>query len=198
MNEWIVSVSGIRGVVGKCFAPHQIARMATAFGTHLSTQTADLPEVVIARDTRTSGPMTRHAVVAGLLATGCQVIDLGICPTPTLLLASKLRDAMGSIMITASQNPAEWNGLEIAARAGSFLTSDARADILRRYDTEDLSYQSWEQQGSLQEDASAIDTHLNRILASSYINPDVIRQRKLRVVVDAVNVAGSVITPRLL
>ena len=198
MNEWIVSVSGIRGIVGQCFPAHQITRMAGAFGTHLHQKHSAKVRVAIARDTRASGEMTRHAAVAGLLSTGCDVIDLGMCPTPTLLLAARTLNVAGSIMITASHNPAEWNGLEIAAERGTFLNASDREAILGFFDKEAIGYKPWNAQGTLEEWDGAIDQHIKHILASQYVDVEAVQQRKLRVAIDAVNGAGSVITPMLL
>ncbi len=201
MNEWIVSASGIRGIVGECFLPHDIARMAAAFGTFVQNshrhQREDI-RVAIARDTRASGAMARHAVIAGLMSTGCHVVDLGICPTPTLLLMASELNVAGSMMITASHNPAEWNGMEMATTCGTFLTETERAEVLRIYETGEMQFQPWNTQGNLSKSDRAIPIHMERILASSYIDPEGIRQRRLRVVVDAVNGAGSTITPKLL
>ncbi|MFB3042541.1 MAG: phosphoglucosamine mutase, partial [Candidatus Poribacteria bacterium] len=113
----IVSVSGVRGIVGDSLDASVLTRFATAFGTFIASNSLSVGSektVVIGRDSRTSGEMVRHAVLAGLIATGCQVIDVGLCPTPTVLLMSKELNAQGSIVITASHNPKEWNGIEFA------------------------------------------------------------------------------------
>ena len=81
----IVSVSGVRGEVGVSLDVRRITQFAMAFGTFVGGRT-----VVIGRDSRTSSPTVRHAVLAGLFATGCYVIDVGLCPTPTILLIAKV------------------------------------------------------------------------------------------------------------
>jgi phosphomannomutase len=96
-----ISVSGVRGVVGESLTPTLLARFAQAFGTYVGRGA-----IVIGRDTRTSGEMVRRAVVAGLLSTGCRVIDLDVCPVPTVQLMVRRRAARGGIAITASHNPA--------------------------------------------------------------------------------------------
>src|SRR5512140_2291476 len=102
-----ISISGVRGVVGDSLTPALLARFAEAFGTYVGPG-----RVVIGRDTRTSGEMVRHAVVSGLLSTGCRIADFGVCPTPTVQLGVRELRAQGGIAITASHNPPEWNALK--------------------------------------------------------------------------------------
>ncbi len=164
-----------------------------AFGTFVGGRT-----VVIGRDSRTSSPTVRHAVLAGLFATGCHVIDVGLCPTPTILLAAKARQAHGSITITASHNPVEWNGIEFAAASGNLLTQVERDELMRIYETEDFALTPWNEQGTLETYAEATTHHLNQILRSSWFEPDNVRDADLKVVIDAGNGAGSVISLPLL
>ena len=189
----IISVSGIRGEVGTSLDIRVITQFAMAFGTFVGGKT-----VVVGRDSRTSSPMLRHAVLAGLFATGCHVIDVGLCPTPTILLMAKALRAHGSITITASHNPVAWNGIEFAAASGNLLTQAERDELLRIYETEDFALASWNAQGTLEthEDASAY--HLEQILESSWLEPDLIQDTDLKVVIDAGNGAGCVISPYLL
>src|SRR5690242_18319691 len=112
----IVSVSGIRGVVGQGLT----AEAATAFAAALGTQ-AQGGRVVLSRDGRPSGVLLRHAVLAGLLETGCEVQDLGVAPTPTFGLAIRRLQAAGGVQITASHNPAPWNGLKLFGPEGAVL-----------------------------------------------------------------------------
>src|SRR5215212_8853722 len=118
-----ISISGVRGVVGQSLTPKLLTRFAQAFGTHTGSGT-----IVIGRDPRTSGEMVKHAVVAGLLSTGSRVVDIGVCPVPTVQLQVRHRRAQGGIAITASHNPAEWNALKFISSTGLFLDSgQARA-----------------------------------------------------------------------
>ena len=129
----IVSVSGVRGEVGVSLDVRIITQFAMAFGTFVGGRT-----VIIGRDSRTSSPTVRHAVLAGLFATGCHVIDVGLCPTPTILLMAKALGAQGSITITASHNPVAWNGIEFASVSGHLLTQAERDELMRIYETEDF------------------------------------------------------------
>ena len=189
----IISVSGVRGEIGVSLDVRLIARFAMAFGTFVGGRT-----VIIGRDSRTSSPTLRHAVLAGLFATGCHVIDVGICPTPTILLIAKALHAQGSITITASHNPVAWNGIEFAAASGNLLTQAERDALMQIYETEDFALAPWNEQGTLEEYGEAITYHLERVLYSPWLAPDVIRKAGLKVVLDCGNGAGSVVSPSLL
>ena len=189
----IISVSGVRGEIGVSLDVSVITQFAMAFGTFVGGRT-----VVIGRDSRTSSPTVRHAVLAGLFATGCHVIDVGLCPTPTILLTAKARHAHGSITITASHNPVEWNGIEFAAASGNLLTQTERDELMRIYETEAFTLAPWNEQGKLEIYEDATTHHLDQILHASWFESDTIREANLKVVIDAGNGAGSVISPSLL
>ena len=189
----IVSVSGVRGEVGVSLDVRTLTQFAMAFGTFVGGRT-----VVIGRDSRTSSPTVRHAVLAGLFATGCHVIDVGLCPTPTILLMAKALQAHGSVTITASHNPVMWNGIEFAAASGRLLTQVERDALMRIYETEAFALAPWNEQGTLETCEEAVGYHLDQILCSPWVAPDLIRNAKLKVVMDCGNGAGCVISPALL
>ena len=189
----IISVSGVRGEVGISLDVRIITQFAMAFGTFVGGRT-----VVIGTDSRTSSPTLRHAVLAGLLATGCHVIDVGLCPTPTVLLMAQALQSQGSITITASHNPVAWNGIEFASASGNLLTQAERDELLRIYEAEDFALAPWNEQGTLETYKDATGYHLEQILNSSWLELDLIRERGLKVVIDSGNGAGSVISPSLL
>ncbi len=197
----IVSVSGVRGIVGDSLDASVLTRFATAFGTFIASNSLSVGSektVVIGRDSRTSGEMVRHAVLAGLIATGCQVIDVGLCPTPTVLLMSKALNAQGSIVITASHNPVDWNGIEFARESGRLLSQADRERLMRIYESGEFLLTGWNQQGSVETVDGAIDRHIASILNCDWVNLDLTRAKALKVVIDCGNGAGSVISPRLL
>ena len=107
-SELIVGVSGIRGIIGDSLLPEAACRFAAALGSQLNGG-----RILVARDSRPSGDMLKSAVFAGLQSVGCTVEDIGICPTPTVGIAVRNLKAAGAIMITASHNPAPWNGLKL-------------------------------------------------------------------------------------
>lgn len=209
MDTPIVSVSGIRGIVGDSLNAAMLTQLATAFGTlvngandrnqHDECGKFDSPNsVVVGRDSRVTGEMVRHSVLAGLISTGCRVIDVGLCPTPTILLMARELSASGSIVITASHNSAEWNGLEFALESGRLLNRDEREQFMEIYESQDFNFANWNRQGSIETYEGAIRWHIKKILDCDWVNLDLVRQRALKVVIDCGNGAGSVASPHLL
>ena len=192
-EDLIISVSGVRGTVGSALEPSQLTRFATAFGTLIKGGS-----VVVGRDTRTSGPMVHHAVFAGLIATGCQVIDVGVCPTPTVLLMSKALNAGGSLVITASHNPIDWNGIEFASESGRLLGEAERRCLMEVYESGDFELAAWDKQGSVKLVDTAVEQHIAGVLDCDWVLRDQTQSHGLKVVIDCGNGAGSVISPCLL
>ena len=209
MDTPIVSVSGIRGIVGNSLNAAMLTQFATAFGIMVNTakrqrqygeQNNSNPSktVVVGRDSRVSGEMARHAILAGLISTGCRVIDVGMCPTPTILLMTKELNASGSIAITASHNPVEWNGLEFALESGRLLNRQEREQFMEIYQSKDFHLAKWNQQGSVQIYEGAIKRHIEKILDCDWVNLELLRERALRIAIDCGNGAGSIASPHLL
>ena len=192
-EDLIISVSGVRGTVGSALDPSQLTRFAAAFGTLIRGQT-----VVVGRDTRTSGPMVYHAILAGLIATGCKVIDVGVCPTPTVLFISKALNAVGSLVITASHNPIDWNGIEFASESGRLLSEAERTRLMQIYESGAFQLTTWDKQGEVTVIDTAIDQHIAGVLSCDWVVRNQTKSRRLKVVIDCANGAGSVISPRLL
>ena len=192
-DDLIISVSGVRGTVGRALDPSLLTRLATAFGTLIEGQT-----VVVGRDTRTSGTMAHHAILAGLVATGCKVIDVGVCPTPTILLASKSLNASGSLVITASHNPIDWNGIEFASESGRLLREAERTRLIQIYESGDFELSAWNKQGTVEIIDTAVDQHIAGVLNCDWVLRDQTHSRALKVVIDCGNGAGSVISPHVL
>ncbi len=191
MSKPIVSVSGIRGIVGETLLPEEALRWLLAYGTMVNGGT-----VVLGRDTRPSGEMLRGAVLAGLLSTGCKVIDLGIVPTPTLQLAVQHWQSDGAVAITASHNPAEWNALKFFDSSGMYLDANGVKQLRTIYEQGEFKRARWNEVGQIQPDTTAIDRHIERILTC--VDVERIRARKFKVVIDCVNGAACFISPKLL
>ncbi|HYO62768.1 MAG TPA: phosphoglucosamine mutase [Pyrinomonadaceae bacterium] len=186
-----ISISGVRGVVGESLTPTLLVRFAQAFGTYTGPGT-----VVIGRDTRTSGEMVRQAAVAGLLSSGCRVVDLDICPVPTVQLLVRVMRARGGIAITASHNPAEWNALKFVNSAGLFLTNAQARQLLDIYHQGEYRKVAGAEMRAVEPSAGAVELHARAILDA--LGPLPRTARKLRVAVDSCNGAGSIVAPRLL
>jgi phosphoglucosamine mutase len=186
-----ISISGVRGVVGESLTPALLVRFAQAFGTYTGPGS-----IAVGRDTRTSGEMVRQAVVAGLLSSGCRVVDLDICPVPTVQLLVRERRASGGIAITASHNPAEWNALKFVNSAGLFLAEAQARQLLDIYHQGEYRKVSGAEMRAVEPSAGAIELHVKKILDE--LGPVPRGGRKLRVAVDSCNGAGSIVAPRLL
>ncbi|HEX6965622.1 MAG TPA: phosphoglucosamine mutase [Gemmatimonadaceae bacterium] len=192
----MVSVSGVRGRVGEALTPEIIARFAAGFGAWAVSRNGNR-RIVVGRDSRVSGPMFHHAVLAALQSVGCDVIDVGLAPTPTIQLAVEHAHAAGGLAITASHNPIEWNALKFIGPSGLFLDGAEGAEM-RRTVEEGFARATWDQLGSVEPDRGAIERHIERVLALPFIDVDAIRKRRFRVALDCVRGAGGVIMPALL
>jgi phosphomannomutase len=195
--ELMVSVSGFRGKVGHPLTPELVTSLAAGFGAFLR-KTQDGKAVFLGRDSRTSGPMLARSAAAGLQSVGCDVVDLGMVPTPTLLLAVEEKGAAGGICVTASHNPGEWNALKFASAEGMFLDAESMGRFQDFLLTEDPPRAGWEEIGSVRSDSGAVERHLERILTLPFLDVPPLKLRNFRVALDCVNGAGGVIMPQLL
>ena len=201
----MVSVSGVRGLVGTDLTPEVVAGWAAAFGTWArdgmrpSGRRAVRPSIVVGRDARTSGPMFASAAIAGLQSVGCDVIDVGLVATPTVQLAVEHHRAAGGIILTASHNPIEWNALKFVGRDGIFLDTGAgtRVRELATGGGNSLPRATYDAIGRVAADADAISRHLAAVLALRGVNVRAIRRRRFRVALDTVRGAGGAVMPEL-
>jgi phosphomannomutase len=186
-----ISISGVRGVVGQSLTPTLLTRFAQAFGTHTGSGT-----IVIGRDPRTSGEMVKQAVIAGILATGSRVVDIGVCPVPTVQLQVRHRRAQGGIAITASHNPAEWNALKFIGSNGLFLDAGQARELLDIYHQGEYTKVGGAEIRTVEEIEGATDLHIKAILDA--LGPLPKTAKKLRVVLDSCNGAASLVGPKLI
>ncbi|HEY9479366.1 MAG TPA: phosphoglucosamine mutase [Gemmatimonadaceae bacterium] len=192
----MVSVSGIRGRVGEALTPEVVTGFAAGFGAWARSR-GNGRSIVVGRDSRVSGPMFHRAVLAALQSVGCDVIDVGLAPTPTIQLAVEHHHAAGGLAITASHNPIEWNALKFIGPSGLFLdASDAAA--MREVAQGSFPRASWDQLGQVSIDENAIARHIELVLALDFIDVEAIRARRFRVALDCARGAGGAIIPALL
>jgi phosphomannomutase len=191
MKPLKIGITGVRGIVGETFTPELAVGFAQAFGTYL-----DGGRILICRDTRPSGLMIRSAVLAGLLATGCEVIDLGVCPTPSMQLAVKWLSAEGGIAITAGHNPWQWNALKFVRADGLYLNPNQAEELLDIFHQAEFAKATWDtiEQGIQFEDP--LGHHID-VLGKAFCH-DSIARRRLVVAVDCCNGACSFLSPRWL
>jgi phosphomannomutase len=193
----MVSVSGVRGRVGEALTPEIIAQFAAGFGAWARAKAGGKASIVVGRDSRVSGPMFQPVVMSALQSVGCDIIDVGMAPTPTIQLAVEHHHAAGGLAITASHNPIEWNALKFIGPSGLFLDG-AEAAEMRAVVEGTIPRAAWDQLGVIKQDSEAIERHLTKILALSFIDVAHIRKRKFRVALDCVRGAGATIMPELL
>jgi phosphomannomutase len=189
-NTLIVSVSGVRGIIGRGLTPQAALAFASAFAARVQGG-----PVVVSRDGRPSGAMLRHAVVAGLTAGGCVVHDIGVAPTPTAGLAVKTIGAAGGVQITASHNPAEWNGLKLFGSDGRVLSAAEGLRVKELYDAGARRDVPHSELGSVIDYAEAEEVHRNRVVG--LIDADKIRAAGIRAFVDANGGAGGPLARKL-
>ena len=193
----MVSVSGVRGRVGESLTPEIIAKFAAGFGAWAMSHATGKARIVVGRDSRVSGPMFQPVVHAALQSVGCDVIDVGMVPTPTVQLAVEHHQAAGGLAITASHNPIEWNALKFIGPSGLFLDG-AEAKQMRDVVESNFPRATWDKLGTVTQDKDAAREHIERILALPFLDVDGIRKREFRVALDCVRGAGGTFMPILL
>ncbi len=192
-DSLMVSVSGVRGLLGDDMNPEVAARFAAAYAGWLGGK-----RVVIGRDSRASGPALAGAASAALRFLGIDVVDVGIAATPTVELMVRHLGCDGGIIITASHNGEAWNALKLLDGQGEFIDSAAVLRIRELVESDSGLYTPSERYGSFEVYDGADRDHVDRILSLDIIEPDTIRKAGLRAVIDCVNGAGSRIVPLLL
>ena len=191
MTEPIISVSGLRGVVGESLTPEVALRYVAAFA-------ATLPPgpIIVSRDGRATGPMLAGAVKSGLLAIGRDVLDAGIAATPTLGVLVRTHRAAGGVQISASHNPPQYNGIKLFSGAGRVIPAGPGRAVLEAYRAGNVSWVSHERVGKLERLADTTSEHLKLLLET--IHADTVRPKKFRVLLDSNRGAGSLLGVKLL
>ncbi|HEY4319884.1 MAG TPA: phosphoglucosamine mutase [Gemmatimonadales bacterium] len=184
----MISVSGMRGLVGTDLTPELVARHASALGAWVRRRGGSC--VVLGRDARTSGPMFALAATAGFQSVGVDVIDVGVVPTPTVQMAVEYHHAGAGLIITASHNPIEWNALKFVGPDGIFLDAESGGEV-RQLAESGPPRAGWDAIGMSRRDDGAIARHLDAILALPEIDVGAIRAAAFHVALDCVRGAGS-------
>ena len=190
----MLSVSGCRGIVGASFTPITIARYTAAAAHHLRRSArSDTPRIVLARDGRTSGETAAPIVAGTLRAAGCRVIDIGIATTPTAGIMVQHHAADGAVVITASHNPGQWNGIKVITRRGAAPPPEEADAIIEHFKNAEPEFADHEHLGTTVGDDTAAHVHVARILdALETLTPlDAVRAQGFRVLVDPVNGSGA-------
>jgi phosphomannomutase len=190
-GDLIVSVSGIRGIVGDSLTPQVALAFASALGVHFAGGS-----VVVGRDGRPSGTVLRHAVLAGLAASGCEIHDLGVAPTPTVGLTVRHLHAAGGVQITASHNPAPWNGLKLFGSNGQVLSADVGRTVQQLFESGAVRKVPWNELGAVRPYRQAEEVHGDQVLR--LVDGQRIRRAEFKVFLDGNGGAGGPLGQRLL
>lgn len=197
----IKSISGIRGTIGgkpgDTLSPLDVVKFTSAYGTWLLGKSENR-KVVVGRDGRMSGPLVQDIVVRTLSALGLDVVDLGLSTTPTVEVAVPLEKAAGGIILTASHNPKEWNALKLLNDKGEFISGEDGREVLEIAASEKFTYVPVDKLGVIKADDSYQQKHIDAILGLKWVETEKIKQRKFKIVIDAINSTGATYVPALL
>lgn len=190
MKELKIGTSWVRGVVGDALTPELVVNFACAFGTWCQGET-----VVVGRDPRKSSALLHSAVLAGLLSTGCEIVDLGVCPSPVVSFALRELGAAGAISITGSHNDVRWNALKFFGPDGALLNAVKSEELLDIYHASAFLSASWQRIKPVTSEPGIVDRYLDHVLSA--LDTDCIRARKFRLAVDSCNGACGPIAARV-
>ena len=198
----IKSISGIRGTIGGAIGdnltPLDLVKFVTSYTQWLTKANSDKKlKVIVGRDARISGEMASNIVIGTLMGCGIDVINIGLATTPTTELAVTGLGADGGIILTASHNPKQWNALKLLDNKGEFLNDKAGKEILKSAEKEDFVYCQVDDLGKVST-LSYDKEHIDSVLALSLVDVEAVKERKYKVVVDAINSVGAAVIPQLL
>lgn len=179
-----IGISGVRGIVGETITPGLVMNFASAFGSYL-----DRKPVLISRDTRVTGPMLHAACVSALMSTGCDVLDLGICPAPILQYALKKFRAKGAISISAGHNDITWNALTFINQDGTYLNAFQGEEVLDIYHLGKFAKVSSDKLGRIKPAEGYLDFYLDGL--AGFLDIQAVKKARLKVVIDPCNGAGA-------
>ncbi|HKK46248.1 MAG TPA: phosphoglucosamine mutase [Balneolaceae bacterium] len=189
----MISVSGIRGIFGTDLTPENITRFTAAFG-----EWTEAGKVVVGRDTRVTGQICENIVVSTLQSVGCNVVKVGVVPTPTVAMAVLNHDADGAIIISASHNPAEWNALKLLNGSSEFLDAEQGEKVIQISEEQSYRYKKYDRIGTVTTDNEALDYHIHKIINLPYIDKELIESKNFSIALDPVNGTGTIGIPALL
>lgn len=179
-----IGISGVRGIVGETIVPELVMDFACAFGTFL-----DSKRVLVGRDTRISGPMLQEAALAALVSTGCNVLDLGICPTPIIQYMVKNLKAQGAVSITAGHNDLKWNALTFINQEGTYLNMFQGEEVLDIYHLGKFTKVSVDHLGQIESIDDYLDFYFKKL--KKFLDAESIKKAKFKVIIDPCNGAGA-------
>ena len=190
-SKKLFGTNGIRGLANKDLTPDMVIRIGSSIGTFFKKK-----NILVGYDARTSGPMFAKAMISSLSATGCSVFFAGMAPTPALQYAVRNCEMDGGVIITASHNPPEYNGIKVIWNDGIEISQRQEEEIEDIYFNGRYAFAEWDKLGNIRELPGVIDSYIETI--KKHINIQRIVKKHFHVVVDAANSVASLATPRLL
>ncbi len=184
----LFGTNGVRGISNEGMTPEMALRLGMAIGSYFQGN------IVIATDTRTSNEMLKDAVISALISTGCNVFDARIAPSPALQYYVKHSDADGGVIITASHNPPEFNGIKVVDSDGAELAREKEEEIEKIYFEEKFKRVAWNEIGRVY-DMDILDFYIEAII--SKVDVEKIKEKNFKVVLDCGNGAGCYTMPYL-
>jgi phosphomannomutase len=183
MRQLKIGTSGVRGVVGDALTPELVVNFACAFGAF-----CDGGLVVLGRDTRPSSIMMRSAALSGLIASGCEVVDLGVCTTPVVSHGIRTLGAAGGVCVTGSHNDARWNALKFLGPDGSLLNAANTEEMLDIYHAAAFVRAEWTDLKRARSSPEVLDSYVRTLVGS--LDAEAIRSKAFRVAIDYCNGAA--------
>lgn len=191
MEKPIISVSGLRGIVGESIDPILAQRFVLAFAWQIKTG-----RIVIGRDGRESGKMIAMAISSALMAAGFEVLDADVCATPTVGVLVRDQMASGGIQISASHNPREYNGIKLFGADGRVISASRGQAVIEAYEKNDFAFASLDQLGSYEPLENTTAAHQQLVLST--VDIKAIRAKRFKVALDSNHGAGSIVARELL
>ncbi len=188
----LFGTNGIRGLVNVELTPEMAIKVGACIGTFFGKG----KNLLLGHDARTSGPMFSKAVISGLTAAGCNVYFAGMAPTPSLQFAVKNHKMDGGVIITASHNPPEYNGIKVIWSDGIETSHEQEVEIENLYFDNKIAYAKWDELGEKRELPGINDEYIQAI--KTHVNVQKIASKHFHVIVDAANSVGGLTAPPLL
>ncbi|MEM3516678.1 MAG: phosphoglucosamine mutase [Candidatus Bathyarchaeia archaeon] len=191
MEKKLFGTNGVRGIVNKELTPQLVFELSLAIGAFFNSG-----EVILGRDGRKSSEVLSYLVSAGLIETGCAVYDVGMLPTPALQWITRKNNVNGGVMITASHNPPEYNGIKVMDKDGVEIVKEKEEVIEKIYFNKEWRLSAWSEMRKKIDKSYMLEEYKESI--KSFINEEKVRSAKLKVVIDPGNGVGALVTPYLL
>ena len=191
LTKTLFGTNGIRGIVNEMLTPEFVTQIGIAIGTYFKSG-----KFLMGCDARTSGPLFVKSATAGLTSTGCDVYNVEYASTPAIQYAVKHFKMDGAVIISASHNPPEYNGIKVIGNDGVEISRGEEVKIEKIFFDKKFNRKRWNELGKTVQFPGILDVYKEAI--KSHIDVDAIRNKRFKVVIDPANSVGALSTPQLL